>query len=197
MKWYLWSMFFVFNGFASDKDTLDYADKSILKTLRKVMKTDRVRMEALGFFLTPAEKTEKYPGKYFQVKVPSHDNVQLYLYVGRVNSCRAGGCSSASGQTVQNIEYEYFDYFIVFRNDATVLLVKVFNYEATHGQEITSKGWLKQFSGFSPGKQLKIGKNIDAISGATVSVFAITLDIQDKTLKLKSILDAQEKLGKE
>ncbi len=189
MKWYLFSMLTVFYVFPFGQDALEYGNKSIQKTLRKLLKSDHVRLNRLEDSLLLTEKKGILPGKYFKVTVPSRKGVQYYLYVGRVNSCRAGGCSSSSGKLVENIEYEYFDYFILFRVDGTVFMVKVFHYAATHGQEITSRGWLKQFSGYSAGQSLEIGKNIDAISGATVSVYAITLDVQHKTQRLKQILE--------
>ena len=66
--------------------------------------------------------------------------------------------------------------------------VNVFNYEATHGQEITSKRWLKQFVNFQGENELVAGKNIDAISGATISVNGIVKDLQEKTYILKTLL---------
>ena len=110
-----------------------------------------------------------------------------YLYVGRVNCCRAGGCSRTSNMSFSG-HSEFFDYFIVFGNDKTVRKVKVFNYQATHGYEITSKGWLKQFIGYKADDQLEVEKNIDAISGATVSVYAITRDVALKA-KLLSLFN--------
>jgi len=64
----------------------------------------------------------------------------------------------------------------------------VYNYQATHGQEVTNKGWLKQFQGYDGSRSLTVGKSIDAISGATVSVLGITNDVQEKTRLLKQII---------
>ncbi len=58
---------------------------------------------------------------------------------------------------------------------------------ATHGQEITARGWLKQFIGYNGSESLKVDKNIDTISGATISVYAITSDIKLITCLLKSL----------
>ena len=46
---------------------------------------------------------------------------------------------------------------------------------------MTAKGWLKQFTGYNGTSQLEVNKNVDAISGATVSVYAITDDVIAKT----------------
>ncbi|WP_234408600.1 FMN-binding protein [Marinilabilia salmonicolor] len=80
---------------------------------------------------------------------------------------------------------EYFDYFILFDAEKSVQVVKVFNYQATHGYEITSRGWLKQFAGHDGSESLQVNKNIDAISGATISVQAITEDVQRQTSLLQ------------
>ncbi len=184
MKYLLWTaVLLFFLPFAPDG--IDYGHKSIQKTLRKVTGTERFRMKPLEM---PGLHEKAIKGKYFEVSVGPDNKKRFYLYVGRVNSCRAGGCSSSSGEPIENPEYEYFDYFILFDTVGTVRLVRVFNYEATHGQEITSRGWLKQFTGYSGPETLEVGKNIDAISGATVSVYAITLDVQDKTKRLQKVL---------
>ncbi len=186
MRIVFWGIFIVF-GLSFGQDAINYEHKSVFKILRKVTRMENPQMVPLKL-LPSVESKEEIRGKYFSIVETNNENTQYYLYIGRVNSCRAGGCSSSSGQPIENPEYEYFDYFILFDTIATVRLVKVFNYEATHGQEITARGWLKQFSGYSASKSLEVGKNIDAISGATVSVYAITLDVQDKTRLLRKML---------
>jgi len=66
--------------------------------------------------------------------------------------------------------------------------VRVFNYQATHGQEVSAKGWLRQFDGYDGSTVLKVGKDIDAISGATISVYGITRDVQERTRLLARII---------
>lgn len=108
-----------------------------------------------------------------------------YIYIGRVNTCRSGVCVTS----VDNVQlYEFFDYFIFYDKDGKVLFVKVYNYEATHGQEITSAAWLRQFKGYDGSRLLSPGVNVDAISGATISVSAITEDLIVRTRVLKNYL---------
>lgn len=59
-----------------------------------------------------------------------------------------------------------------------------------YGQAITAPGWLRQFNGYSGETTLDAGKNIDGISGATISVKVITGDIQQKTNLLKQIIES-------
>ncbi len=106
------------------------------------------------------------------------------LYNGRVNSCRAGGCSIDNENDV-SLAFEFFDYLLFTDTLGKVLRVKVYNYQATHGQEVMSHGWLNQFKGLMGGQKLEFGRDIETISGATVSAKAITDDIQ----KVLSCLD--------
>jgi hypothetical protein len=126
-------------------------------------------------------------GKFFKLIGENNIKLNKYAYIGRVNSCRAGGCS-ISREIEPEAETEYFDYFILFDENLNVEMVRIFNYQATHGHEVTAKGWLKQFIGFSGTSSLEVGKNVDGISGATISVYAITYDVQIKTLILNKLI---------
>jgi len=126
-------------------------------------------------------------GKYFSLDYQKDNSPISFVYVGRVNSCRAGGCLASPEKNETGLS-EYFDYFVLFDKEAVVRQVKVYNYQATHGHEITAKGWLKQFVGFNGNNSLTVGKEIDGISGATISVYGITADIEGKCLLLKEIL---------
>lgn len=122
--------------------------------------------------------------KYFKVI----NSTQIgFVYIGRVKTCRAGSCSSPD-KFKSNDSYEYFDYFILYDKLAKILSVNIFNYEASHGQEITVKKWLNQFIGYDGSSELNVGKNIDAISGATISVHSIISDISYKTEMLKKYI---------
>lgn len=123
-------------------------------------------------------------GKFFTIMCKEGN--KFLAYVGRVNSCRAGGCSTHMINDLEG-EYEYFDYFILFDSEKRVTVVRVYNYEATHGQEIMVKGWLNQFIGFDGTKTLRVGKEIDSISGATISALGITADVQLKVSFLESL----------
>ncbi len=159
-------VFVLLSGILKSQD-INYNHKSIAKELQRIWSYEGNKEE-----MTLLNSESMFEGKYFSL-----ENVG-YLYVGRVKSCRVGGCSI--DHEVNGLR-EYFDYFICFNGAGIVQDVKVFNYAATHGQEVSSRGWLKQFIGFSSKNELEVGKNIDSISGATISVYAITDDIQLKT----------------
>ena len=164
------------------RSDIEYNNRSLKRELAKAEIKDFDEMEeiALPDSLKEAGNVE---GKYFVLR---NNSQYKFIYVGRVNSCRAGGCSISSNSSKEGSS-EYFDYYIIYDAQKTVKKVKVFNYRATHGHEITAKGWLRQFVGHTASGTLQVDKNIDSISGATISVYAITNDIQRKTMLLKSI----------
>lgn len=168
---------FLISGNIIARDDIEYTNKRITKEIIKTLGIDAFNLEEIVF------DDNTVQGKFF--KILDSDNNIAYTYIGRVNSCRSGGCSPFNNQ---HSSFEYFDYLFVLDTTFTVKKVKVFNYQATHGQEICSKNWLKQFINYNGEKNLVVGKNIDAIAGATISTHSITFDIQDKTLLLKELL---------
>lgn len=126
-------------------------------------------------------------GQFFSISEEKNKDHKGFAYIGRVNSCRGGGCSISDEASCSSV-FEYFDFFILFDKSGEVAAVRVYNYQATHGQEVTARSWLKQFNGFRGEVELRAGKNIDAISGATISVNSITSEIQDKTKQLQILL---------
>jgi len=110
------------------------------------------------------------------------DQLQGYLLLRRGFGCKIGGCGDASSQGEGQVcsanggSYEVFDYALILDTSMTILKVLVVDYPGDYGYEITSKGWLKQFIGYQ-GKPIRYGKEIDAVSGATISANSITSDI--------------------
>lgn len=98
-----------------------------------------------------------------------------YGCLRKVYSCRADVCGIPVGQNIEG--NEFFEYFIITDTLFSVIHVEIFNYQATKGQEIMSKSWLKQFIGFESNQNLVFGKDIDGMSGATISARSITADV--------------------
>ena len=109
-----------------------------------------------------------------------------YLVLRRVHGCKIGGCdaNSSNDHMVQYVAdfdegtYETFDYLMIVDNDFTILKLSVYDYPGEHGYEVSSKRWLRQFEGYKGAERLKYSKDIDAISGATISGNSITADVQ-------------------
>ncbi|MBU1011846.1 MAG: FMN-binding protein [Bacteroidetes bacterium] len=82
-----------------------------------------------------------------------------------------------------------FTYVIFLGKGLEVLLVRVLVYEEEHGVEITQKKWLQQFIGKTPTDHLIFKKNIDAISGATISGASITESIDHIFRDVKLLME--------
>jgi len=67
-----------------------------------------------------------------------------------------------------------FEYLVVFDSSLVIKKVNVLVYREDYGGEIGSNRWLKQFVGKARSTDLAVGKNIAAISGATISVYSMT-----------------------
>jgi Na+-translocating ferredoxin:NAD+ oxidoreductase RnfG subunit len=83
---------------------------------------------------------------------------------------------------------------VIFNKDLTVRQTKILAYREEYGGEIGSKRWLSQFDGKSGDETLEYQKNIDAISGATISARSMTMAMNNllktiNTLKQKHIFD--------
>jgi len=87
------------------------------------------------------------------------------LVVGYLLSTRAMG------------RYEYFDYLLAFGPDFSVLGLTVTIYRSSHGAAICQKKWLSQFEAYA-GEELTLGKDIDAVAGATISATALVKDMK-------------------
>jgi Na+-translocating ferredoxin:NAD+ oxidoreductase RnfG subunit len=67
-----------------------------------------------------------------------------------------------------------FDYLVIFDRELKVLQAKVLVYREEYGGEIGSHRWLRQFEGMTGQDRASTETNIDAISGATISVRSMT-----------------------
>jgi hypothetical protein len=168
LTWFVHSSFF-------GNDGLVFPDKKVNKAINKIWKDKNIDIQGYKMNQTFGG------GEYFLLKDKS--DTLGFLYVGRVNSCRQGGC--AINNSDEDLPFEFFDYFLITDKNAKIEKIKIFNYQATHGHEVMSNGWLRQFKGFGGEKKLKYGKDIEAISGATISAKAMNLDVQSIVGNLK------------
>lgn len=80
-----------------------------------------------------------------------------------------------------------FDYLVLFDTELIIKKTKVLVYREDYGGEIGSKRWLQQFIGKDKKDDLKYGRDIIAISGATISARSFTIAI-NKLMKSIEIL---------
>ncbi len=144
--------------------------KKVNKEIEKVFETSAFTMQPLA---VPATLNKQLPAKISEdnfYKLSEGDQLLGYAFVDK-----------APSKTAQ------FDYLVIFDADLKVIHSKVLVYREEYGGEIGSKRWLKQFLGKTGGDRVDHETNIDAISGATISVRSMTISM-DKLLQTVGIL---------
>lgn len=179
--------FLILGGISASAQDIDFNPKSLDKDLKKLWDVEAIVLSEIAVPDSMYHDMLLDKGKIFCTSAKGIDFG--FAYVGRIFSCRAGGCGNdqAAAGVSSSEDYEYFDYFIIFDLDLSVQKIRVFNYQATHGHEVGGKGWLKQFVGYQGEEKLEYGKNIDSISGATISANAITYNVQESCRYLSLI----------
>lgn len=69
-------------------------------------------------------------------------------------------------------------FLTLFSAQGQVLQSEILKYRESHGEQVTRPKWLAQFKGKKAEDSWIVGKDIDGISGATLSVNSMTLAIQ-------------------
>ncbi|MDM8160044.1 FMN-binding protein [Labilibaculum sp. K2S] len=82
---------------------------------------------------------------------------------------------------------DFFDYMVVFNENLEIQKVVVLIYRSSYGGEIMAKSWLKQFIGKIGGEEMEFGKDIDGISGATISAPAMAKGVKTLSLLLSEL----------
>ena len=171
---------FLIGSFFSFAQQINYQPKSLKKDIQKIWDKDEITLMEIKIPDSLYNDILLDKGKIFSA-IDNESKIG-FAYVGRIYSCRSGGCGmdDAPVELISiDEDFEYFDYFILFDKTLSVKKIRVYNYQATHGHEVSGKGWLKQFIGYQGEEKLEYGKNIDSISGATISANAITYNVQE------------------
>ena len=80
-------------------------------------------------------------------------------------------------------------FLVILNNEGAIVASKVIKYREAYGSEVGNINWLAQFTHFSDTTDFKIGKNIDGISGATISVNSLSKGIQKMAVLFPFIKD--------
>ena len=83
----------------------------------------------------------------------------------------------------QRSKFDTFDYMVIFNKDLSIKKADILVYREAYGGEICSKVFLKQFQGKNNQSKIKIGDDIQGISGATISCRAAVQGIKSLTKK--------------
>ena len=83
--------------------------------------------------------------------------------------------------------FDKFDFMVLYNPDKSIHKVRVLIYREDHGGEIANKRWLKQFEGKSIKNIKNLSKQINGISGATLSCNAITSEIKNSLITIQKL----------
>ena len=75
-----------------------------------------------------------------------------------------------------------------FNFDGKLIRAHIVKYREDYGYEVGNKRWLNQFIGLDVNSDFIIGKNIDGISGATISVNSVTRGINRSAIIVEYLL---------
>ena len=79
-------------------------------------------------------------------------------------------------------------YLTCFNLDGQLINAHIVKYREDYGYEVGNRRWLNQFLGLNASSDYKVGKNIDGISGATISVNSVTRGINRSAIIVEHLL---------
>ncbi|MFT5857939.1 MAG: hypothetical protein ACI865_000023 [Flavobacteriaceae bacterium] len=106
-----------------------------------------------------------------------------YVCYAMAFGCQVGGCAAPTTPNSQS--FETFDYIVVYDTELNILRVDIAEYGGQYGYEICRQKWLAQFIGGNIAFELD--KNVDGISGATVSAKYLIDDLNSIGLQMKEL----------
>ncbi len=128
--------------------------KKLDKTIGKLWEGKNITRQALDIE-TAGLGLSLYPKSLF--KLLDNNTLVGYAYLDKANSKSA-----------------QFDYVVFFNPELKIIYTQVLVYREDYGGEIGSHRWLKQFNGKYNGQEMEFRKDIQNISGATISSRNIT-----------------------
>lgn len=77
---------------------------------------------------------------------------------------------------------------VCFHPDGLIKSVKVLNHVEDRGKNVDADSFLKQFSGKRVGSSFQVGKDVDGISGATISSKAVSESVRRASFGFKAFV---------
>ena len=80
-------------------------------------------------------------------------------------------------------------FMVILDKNGSIINTSIIKYREAYGGEVDNERWLAQFVNRNNNSSYKIGKNIDGITGATISVNSLSKGIQKIVLLFSHIKD--------
>lgn len=139
-------------------------------TVDMALRTEGVSIEKKQFDrLPPSVESKLGSDEIYELKVDQ--KLKAYAYLGAAPS-----------------KERDFDFTILFTPELEIKKVKVLIYRESFGREIETDRWLRQFEGMTPESSVKFEKDIDGITGATISARSMTRAVE-KALQIINALN--------
>lgn len=146
--------------FFGSPNLLDKYEKPVSKEIKKKLSLASYEFEKLDFI----------DGELYAIR---EDNKPVaYIFLSEVAACNIGGCPTYKA-VEQDASSEYFDMMTILDIDSKIISIKILDYFSDYGYEITSKKYLRKFKGYKVCTISEEEDEIDAISGATISSYAL------------------------
>lgn len=155
----------VVRGMDARADSSDYSEESALKAAFR--DAGKIEKKRLWFSEEERERLSLFLDMAFREKT-------LPVYVAKGNGGTLGYAfiDHVIGKT------EQITYMVVLSPEGAVMKVKILAFREPQGYEVRNEKWRDQFVGKKHGSPLALGKDIDVISGATLSCRAITKGVK-------------------
>ena len=85
-------------------------------------------------------------------------------------------------------QHEPISYAVLFDPRGSVLRVEITEYREAYGDGVKGEGFRRQFVGKNKDSSLKLGRDIQIVSGATISSRAITVGVRRDTILMHHYL---------
>lgn len=85
-------------------------------------------------------------------------------------------------------KHEMITYAIGINPDGSVKHIEILDYVESYGYEVAEQSWLKQLYGKTVASTLKLGKDVDSISGATLSCKHLTDGVKRDLVAYDTVL---------
>ncbi|KAB2909288.1 MAG: FMN-binding protein [Ignavibacteriales bacterium] len=111
------------------------------------------------------------------------NNSFIYIYTASVNGAVKGYgfLDNVQGKAMP------ITFLVIFDTKGNILSSAIVKYREQYGGEVADKNWNKQFKGKNSSSDFTVGKSIDAISGATISVNSVTRGIKKLAVLFREI----------
>lgn len=152
-------------------------EKSIDKLVKRVWKTESIKRVPIK---VPDSLKHNLSDSYILL---DGDQVMGYACYTTAYGCQVGGCAQPKDPNAQS--YETFDYIVLFDTNFSIKKIEIAQYPGAYGYQICRRKWLDQFIGKTP--NIELNKDVDGVSGATVSAQFLVDDINVVKTNLEQI----------